>query len=173
MNIFYLDDDPIKSARAHVDKHVVKMPVETAQMLSTTLREMGVNAPDEGTDKLYQVSYAWHPCTKWVGRSYENFRWTCKFGLALCHEYTHRYGRFHAAEQVFSTIIKLVDSVPISAWPEIGITERPKCVAPEFKQYDPVTAYRLQYLAKKTRLFHWTNRPMPKWIEDTSWTKEV
>ena len=38
MNIFYLHEDPIQNAKWHVDKHVVKMVTEYAQLLSTAHR---------------------------------------------------------------------------------------------------------------------------------------
>ena len=35
MNIFYLDSDPVKAAQIQYNKHVVKMILESAQMLCT------------------------------------------------------------------------------------------------------------------------------------------
>ena len=38
MNIFYLHEDPIQNAKWHIDKHIVKMPIEYAQLMSTAHR---------------------------------------------------------------------------------------------------------------------------------------
>jgi len=166
MNIFVLDTDPVKSIEYHVDQHVVKMPIEMAQMLSTNLREQfEIEAP-------YKSVYINHPCTRWVGASFQNFMWTLLFGMELCTEYKYRFGKTHAVSYVLEQILDLMPSS--DAWgPTFGPIEHPKCVAPQFKQFDVVTAYRLQYLYRKSRLFKWTNRPVPEWIQDTSWTKEV
>ncbi len=156
----------------HVDQHVMKMPIETTQMLSTVLRErFQINAPTEGPERIYRSAYITHPCTRWTGASYDNFMWMWFFGVALCHEFRHRYGKRHATRQVLTTIS---DMIPNMRWHgNFTMTERPKCVAPEFKQYDVITAYRLQYVTKKTRLFEWTNRPVPPFVIDQSWREEL
>ena len=68
MNIFFLDDDPKLSAQMQCDKHVVKMILETAQMLSTSARS-------RGHDVGYKSAYPKHPMTLWVNQSSNNFAW--------------------------------------------------------------------------------------------------
>ena len=68
MNIFYLDKDPVKAAEYSCDKHVVKMPVESLQMISTCFHFRGFNAP-------YRMSFAYHPCTIWARESSQNMEW--------------------------------------------------------------------------------------------------
>ena len=68
MNIFFLDDNPKLSAQMQCDKHVVKMILETAQMLSTSARA-------RGHDVVYKSAYPKHPMTLWVGQSPDNFAW--------------------------------------------------------------------------------------------------
>lgn len=172
MNIFYLHTNQHMNAQYHVDQHVVKMPIEVAQMLSTNLRErFNVVAPFEGPNRIYKSVYVTHPCTEWVGETYDNFVWTWHYGVSLCAEYTHRYGKVHATRQVLSNILDLQPSG--DSWPYSGLTYRPKCVRAEFKGYDTVTAYRLQYITTKQRLHKWTNRNTPDFVQDQSWTKEV
>ncbi len=173
MNIFYLHTDRDMNAQYHVDRHVVKMPIETTQMLSTVLRErFNIVAPTDGPGRVYKSVYITHPCTRWVGETYDNFMWTWFFGVALCDEYQYRYGKVHGCRQVLSTIADLQPSA--DSWPEgRELTYRPKCVAPEYKRFDHVIAYRLQYIHKKTRLFAWTKRPVPHWIKNLDWIKEV
>jgi hypothetical protein len=173
MNIFYLHTDRFMNAQYHVDRHVMKMPIETTQMLSTVLRErFNVDAPTDGPGKIYRSAYITHPCTRWVGETYDNFVWTWFFGTALCDEFLHRYGKVHACRQVLSTISNIMPSP--DTWPgDPAMTPRPKCVAPEFKHLDVITAYRMQYITKKARLHSWTNRPVPNFVQDQSWTEEV
>lgn len=91
MNIFILDTDIKLSARYHVDRHIVKMPLETAQLLCTA-HHAG------GTDKdtiPYRMTYKNHPCAMWARENISNYTWLCYFGLELCYEYTYRYKKVH------------------------------------------------------------------------------
>ena len=88
MNIFFLDKDPVKAAQLQCDKHVVKMVLETAQMLSTAARA-------QGHDVGYKSAYPKHPMTLWVGQNTDNFRWAWLHGMSLAKEFTKRYDRIH------------------------------------------------------------------------------
>ena len=72
MNIFYLDSDPYVAAKMHCDKHVVKMILESAQMLSTAHRVLD---GDEYADErgLYKMAHKNHPSTIWVRTSTDNY----------------------------------------------------------------------------------------------------
>ena len=84
MNIFVLDIDPQLAASLHLDKHVVKMPLETAQMLCTINAEFGIDVP-------YKATHKNHPCTLWAKATKANYQWLTALGLNLCYEYTYRY----------------------------------------------------------------------------------
>ena len=60
MNIFYLDRDPKIAAEMHCDKHVVKMILESAQMMRTAHRVLD---GDTYADKIkfYKMAYKNHP----------------------------------------------------------------------------------------------------------------
>ena len=92
MNIFYFSKCPIKSAEYQPDKMLVKMPLETAQMLCTAHRELD---GDEYADEqgLYKRAYWNHPCTIWARESSGNYVWLHRHFLALGREYTYRYGK--------------------------------------------------------------------------------
>ena len=96
MNIFAVDTCPVKSARALPDKLIVKMPLETAQMLSTAHRYL---SPDEYCVEkgLYKKAYFNHPCTIWARTTHENYRWLLLHFITLCEEYYFRYGKYHAS----------------------------------------------------------------------------
>ena len=86
MNIFVLDSNIQKCAQYHCDKHVVKMILESAQLLSTVLR---LNDVDYG----YKATHANHPCTSWAGESLSNWKWLRNFAFELNQEYRFRFGR--------------------------------------------------------------------------------
>lgn len=99
MNIFVTEADPVLAARGLPDRHIVKMPVESVQMLVSACLRNGIQ-PDVTTKAggQHRGGYPHHPCTRWVGGSLCNAVWTHQWGKALCAEYTHRYGRVHFAQ---------------------------------------------------------------------------
>ena len=108
MNIFYVDKDPVKAAQMMCDKHIVKMILESAQMLSTAHRILdGVLTRRKSIsgktmskywelysnpleDILYRTVHVGHPCTVWTMQSSENYIWHYRHFAALCDEYTYR-----------------------------------------------------------------------------------
>ena len=156
MNIFVLDSDVKKAARWHVDRHVVKMPLETAQMLCTARHELG------GTPEHipYKVAHKNHPCTVWARHSRANYQWLCDLGIALCEEYTHRYEKVHKCQAVIQDCI---DNPP--EFTNTEITEFPQAMDEEYKMDDPIMAYRKYYNKGKAHLHDWKKRTTPEWIE--------
>jgi hypothetical protein len=151
MNIFILDLDAKKAAQYHLDKHVVKMPLETAQMLCTILRNHNIEAPYKSTHKN-------HPCTLWAGESIYNFNWLVKLGLELCNEYKHRYGKEHKCREV---IIYCRDNKP--NLPRV-MTDFAMAMPDEFKTFSVVESYRNYYQFGKSHLLKYTNRETPNWL---------
>jgi hypothetical protein len=115
MNIFVLDESPIVSAQEQCDKHVVKMIVESAQMLSTAHRMLDGEQerrrsksgktmskywklPDEREGLLYKAVHMGHPCTVWSMESRANYVWHYIHFVALCDEYQYRYGKKHLTD---------------------------------------------------------------------------
>ena len=101
MNLFACDHNPVKAAQALPDKHVVKMCIENAQMLAVALGSLhglgwGNIRKKDGTYYSERAHFN-HPSTVWVRSSQANLAWTIVHGLALCAEYTHRYGKIHAS----------------------------------------------------------------------------
>ena len=91
MNIFVLDYDPVKAALFQCDKHIVKMPLETAQLLCSAFKD--VSTP-------YKKTHLNHPCAKWARKSKHNYEWLILHGLALCDEYQYRYKKTHQSKKV-------------------------------------------------------------------------
>jgi hypothetical protein len=163
MNIFFLDENPVKSAQYHVDKHVVKMILETAQLLC------GVHhVTDEVTTKYrpstdqvpYKLSHKNHPCAIWARKSLSNYLYLCELGLELSKEYTHRYGKRHKSEMVILWCIMNKPNIT-----DIGFTEPAKAMPDEFKVDSVVESYRNYYMGAKSDLAAWKNREKPFWFE--------
>ena len=110
MNIFVTDRDPVKSAQCLPDKHVVKMPLESCQMLAIVASKewghgFGKLPKIDGTSYLTEKgAFRNHPCTIWAQ---ENYRWLIEHGLALCYEYTHRYGKIHSCQHTLEHADKI------------------------------------------------------------------
>jgi hypothetical protein len=163
MNIFILDWDVKKCTQYHVDKHVVKMILETAQLLC------GVHhVTDEVTTKYrtstdqvpYKLSHKNHPCAIWARKSLSNYLYLCELGLELSKEYTHRYGKRHKSEMVILWCIMNKPNIP-----DIGFTEPAKAMPDEFKVDSVVESYRNYYMGAKSDLAAWKNREKPFWFE--------
>lgn len=158
MNIFVLDMDPELCAQYHCDKHVVKMVLESAQLLSTAHRILD---GDENANSmaLYKSTHINHPCSIWLRQSVHNYNWTYSLYFFLHCEYLFRYGKVHKAFN------------PLLAKPPNNIsikppTTRPQCMPDEYKTSDIVQAYRNYYRHKSQVIkpFRFTLRKEPSWI---------
>jgi hypothetical protein len=184
VNIFYLDHDPVKAAEWMVDKHVVKMILESAQLLSTAHRvldgrmeviERYVNGSmparyrklkrwrlDDGRDNIvYQATHMNHPSAVWCRQSVENYAWLVEHFYALMNEYMHRYNKVHACNGELAYSLQS----PPHNLKEYDWTPMPSAMAPEYKiSDDPCTNYRNYYKIGKAKMHKWTNRQPPDWI---------
>lgn len=173
MNIFYLDEDCEEAAKAHADTHIVKMPLETAQIACTAAYQhelwpqamtgTSVPFPLLSGSIPYRKTHEGHPCIKWASESKENFEWLIEFGKALCKEYTYRYEKNHACMEV----MEWADQEWIKRhFPSKGITDRPLAMPDEYKRDDPVESYRLYYLNEKDEIAEWQKRDSPEWWKE-------
>jgi hypothetical protein len=155
MNIFFLDMDVEKCAKYHVDKHVVKMILETAQLLC------GVHhTTDQVTDQVpYKLSHKNHPCAVWARESLSNYLYLCELGLELGKEYTYRYGKKHKSIEVIEWCIVNKPNIP-----DIGFTTPAMAMPDEFKVDSVVESYRNYYMGAKSDLASWKNREKPFWF---------
>lgn len=154
MNIFFLDSDPKKCAQYHNNKHVVKMILETAQLLC------GVHHLHGNKDDVpYKLSHKNHPCSIWVRSSYENYLWLCELGLELCNEYTYRYGKKHKSQLVIEWCVVNKPNIP-----DISFTEPPRAMPDEFKVSDTTQSYRNYYMGPKRGFCVWSGREKPEWF---------
>ena len=149
MNIFVLDENPAIAAAYACDKHVVKMILESAQMLCSV--------HPEGTAP-YKRGFYNHPCTKWVRESSDNYEWLIQHAYALCDEYSTRYEKIHQSEKV----IEWCDANRPEL-PEIGLTPFAQAMPEEYKNDDAVEAYRAYYLGEKKEFAAWKMNNVPHW----------
>lgn len=159
MNIFVLSPSPREAAADHCDKHVVKMVLETAQLLSTAHHFCGSPPPADAPAALYKASHANHPCSVWVRETSSNYIWASELLEALLDEYTKRYGKLHATERL---------RLPLSVLPSRvrcdGLTPHPQCMPEELRiPQDPVSAYRGYYRRDKSRFAVWRYTGEPSW----------
>ena len=158
MNIFFLDEDPWLAARYHHDKHVLKMIVETAQLLSGVHHRQCL-----GLSWMYKPTHMSHPCALWACESLENYRWLSDLGLALCAEYTHRYGRVHKTLDVLKGL-----AIKAPHWlPRGPRTEVPQAMPEIYRQADPIAAYRNYYIGEKIKQAGYKGREQPAWSKIT------
>ena len=182
MNVYVLDADPVLAAQMQCDKHVVKMVLETAQLLSTAHRVLDgklvvqksktgrresvyVLEDPEAESKMYRATHANHPCAKWLMASVSNYNWLYRHFEGLCDEYKFRYGKVHSCD---SKLRGVLDDLPTNL-SDVGPTAfalamkaHPECIHPE----DTVRSYREYYRTKVGNFkMVWTKREVPAWFK--------
>jgi len=182
LNIFYLDENTKACAEMHVDKHVVKMVLEYAQLLSTAhrvldgIQSIGLSAsgrkqtryvlPDSRESLLYSATHVNHPSAVWVRQSAANYMWLSNLLVELCKEYTYRYGKVHKAER--EGLVKMLhdivpDNIPLTTFTEPTPAMPEECVIPN----DTLMSYKNYYINNKQHLASWkgkiNSRSIPSW----------
>jgi hypothetical protein len=181
MNIFYLDYDPRTCAEMHIDKHVVKMILEYAQLLSTAHRvldgtlidrlspsgrkQKAYVLTDNRESALYSATHINHPSAVWVRQHAVNYCMLYKLFVATCEEYTHRYGKVHATDTKLREVLKQEPkNIFMDHKSRIWLGPTP-AMPDECKIADDVIAsYRKYYIDKKCDMAKWTNREPPDWF---------
>jgi hypothetical protein len=182
MNIFYLDSNVTKCAEYHNDKHVVKMILEYAQLLSTAHRVLdgtewteekyvsGSLPPryrkakrwklfDDSTDSvLYKATHINHPSAVWARQSNNNYNWLYCLFVSLMSEYTYRYGKTHACDRLAPYLQRTPKNIPVGY-----LTQPTPAMPDEYKVPDSIKSYRNYYIGAKNKMAKWKNRPIPEW----------
>ena len=161
MNIFYLHHSPYIAAKVQYNKHVVKMILESAQMLCTAHHVYG-NA-EQKLNVPYKQAHLNHPSTIWTRQCRANYRWLYLHMLALGYEYTKRYGKVHAS------IVKCEKflNVPPVHIPDGEFTQPPQAMPAEYKSNCAIHAYWQYYVHDKKKIAAKTETPYTmKFYED-------
>lgn len=163
MNIFYLHEDPVIAAKMQTNKHVVKMILESAQLLSTAHRVLDGEhyidsssgrkiqrwrLPEEKENILYKATHFNHPCALWTMESIENYKWLYKHFLALSEEYNLRYNKQHKSWVELREILSFTPvNIPLRKF------TTPALAMPEeyVRGRNAVDAYRAYYEAEKLK----------------------
>jgi len=161
VNIFALHPDPLVAAKSQCDKHVVKMVLETAQLLSTAHRLSPLPGHSElpGVEALYKATHKNHPCAVWARATSGNYMWLERHLQGLLHEYTYRYGRTHKTER---TVLPILLALPIPA-PAGPRTPFAQAMPEEYQSEDPVASYRAYYRGAKADIARWSHTKPPSW----------
>lgn len=182
MNIFILDLNTTKCAEYHCNKHLVKMITEHNQILgSIAYTARGVNRKkditpefiqktfqgfprkaEDGSPHPYGIGYANHPCTQWAAKSLQNYGWLCHLTIHMCEEYTRRYGRKHAGEDICRWYYSNYPMLPLT-----GMTPFAQAMPDDCKDPDAIKAYRTYYIKHKSSFAKWPNGKIPSWWPTT------
>jgi hypothetical protein len=172
MNIFVLDPDAATSARMMCDKHVVKMILESCQLLSTAHHVLdGDIVTTKGKKREYKTysngnmnicrcTMINHPCTIWTRETRANYLWLWKHAHALCKEYTRRYGKVHAMEKMLDEDLFL----PPKNITKAKLTPFAQAMPEQYKNSDAAIAYRNYYIHEKARFAKWKFTEEPEWF---------
>jgi hypothetical protein len=177
MNIFAVSSNPKEAAEMLCDKHIVKMPIESAQMLSTTHRfldgtetvAIAINGrryktwthpSDALGSPLYRSTMINHPCTIWTRETIENYLWHAQHAMELCREYTRRYDRIHGSQKVIEWCVKNIPTNITSG----DLTPFAQAMPDEYKDStNSVNAYRQYYIGAKFTFAKWKSGFVPDW----------
>lgn len=164
MNIFYIDPSPVQCAMWYGDRHVCKMVLESAQMLSTAWH---VLSPEADNSDLYKPTHENHPCSVWVRECDKNYDWTYELLKGLCAEFRLRRGKTHATERLVPLLAARPDLpyAPEHTNPALAMPDTFKCS-------DPVASYRRYYRQKFEDGivgYQWSEeRKAPAWLKLSS-----
>ena len=181
MNIFFVERNPYRAAEMLVDKHVVKMILETAQILSTakrmTLGTERIDVNDKGRkvrrwvmedvvlgQNLYAATHINHPSVVWARSHPTHYHWLLEHFVGLLDEYTYRYEKKHKCSSMYKYLCK--NPLAIEGKYKIEDATDPPCAMPdEYKiSSDAVENYREYYRKGKVNLHKWTKRDPPSWL---------
>jgi hypothetical protein len=172
MNIFVLDYNTELCAEYHCDKHVVKMILETVQMICTNHHIYNLHTLD-WEDIPYKPTHQMHPCTVWARASKQNYLWLCDLLEALHNEWQYRFDTKHnldhEREHKSYTVFKQLNHEAMAdLLPDIGLQPFAQAMPEEYQIFDidAVSAYRLYYAKDKAGLLNYTKRSKPEWLKD-------
>ena len=161
MNIFFINDEPEVAAKQLCSRHIVKMPLESLQILNAVIVRHGATENQQPLNKNglpMKVTHSNHPSTLWAGNTKSNYKWLCRHAKAMCQEYTSRYNKRHFCEDGIDKLSKLDSMIPKGNLQPfaIAINDEMKCrKLPEFESLSAVEKYRAYYRIDKREICSW------------------
>lgn len=159
MNLFLPSPEIDVSVQALDDKRVNKMVLETAQLLSTTIRLLDPHT----VLPVYKMTHKNHPVNIWIRSTKDNYKYALNYFKVICEEYTFRTGKVHKSSTLHDYFNDFMLSQAFSALPD-GLTLFANCT--EFKDDEVHTAYKKTLMAKWDRdklIPKWSKRDRPNW----------
>lgn len=186
MNLFLIDKNILECVVALCDKHCVKMILETCQVLYACWHVRSPLPDHDPTIAPYRKTHVNHPISIWVRHNESHYNWTCNYGLALCAEYTRRYGKIHKTQyhlerlQSWGYPPKVLPDVPIKKKTKEWVYAR-KGIPSEFEyfplcmdessytrvngEYHAVASYKNYYQSKNDKIkMEWRHTEKPTWF---------
>jgi len=178
MNIFALSECPKDSAQQMIDKHVVKMPTESCQMLHTnslyflfwnchgrepSLKELKKFHKESHYSYMMKPAMLNHPSTIWARQNKANYMWLYNHALALCKEYTYRYGKVHSTNFKLNQLLsEAPQNIKKEGWrePPPAMSHYPQCIV----KGDSIQSYKNYYNEAKAYFAKWSKRETPDWF---------
>ena len=174
MNIFVLDPDAATAAHMMCDKHIVKMILESCQLLSTAhhvidgeqikieSEKRKYTSYSNGNTKICKCTMINHPCTIWTRTTRDNYMWLWKHAYGLAKEYTRRYGKVHVMEKM------LMEDLynPPKNITKGKMTPFAQAMPDQYRDFDAVIAYRKYYINEKKRFAKWKTGEIPQWFTE-------
>ena len=181
MNIFYLNRDPKIAAQEHNNKHVVKMVLETAQLLCSAHRFLDADEivitkvnkrtstkylfhNEEKEELVYKIAHINHPCTIWTRSNKKHYDWLYQLFVELCKEYTYRYSKVHKTETKLKSFLEQSPKNIVDG----PFQQPPQAMPDKYKHADSVKAYHNYYIGDKAYIGVWHKREIPKWFANQS-----
>ena len=162
VNLFYLDNNPCKCAKYYCDKHVSKIAIEIAQILSQVHHNIGSKKPPYKPCKV--VGKTLKPYL-WAMESKENYLYCCNLGLALLDEYKFRYDKKeHKCDKVIEWLKNNIpEKITKQKLTKFKLTENVEIYGKFYR--NPVTASKYIYVDFKCKNDKWTKRGKPLWFD--------
>lgn len=159
MNIFFLSNDPSDCAVQHCNKHVVKMILEYAQLLSNAHHMLD---GDQVIKPIYKLTHKNHPSAVWVRASKPHYQWLHTLLVFLCKEYTHRYEKVHKVER--EGLLDILCDPPKNIVDNGWLSDPTPAMPDQYKTDTVVQSYRNYYIGDKKSFAVWKNRDTPSWF---------
>lgn len=165
MNIFYLHEDATAIPSVMYNKHVVKMILETAQLLCTAHQTYAEELGYDNTYIPYKKAYYNHPSAVWARENSANYDWLYLHFISLCDEYTTRYGKVHAS---YNKCAEALYNAPVGIPQSDTMSKMPQCMPDEYKAECSIQAYRNYYIQGKIHIANRDEFPIRGFQESDS-----
>ena len=167
MNLFILSQSVSQTAEWMFDKHIVKIILEAAQILSCCKRILDTDISEEESNKIYKLTHRNHPINVWIRESYANYCYVLDLSNAMHNEWRYRYNhpdtKFHKAYLIIMYLKE--NPPPLEKFPQKVSTPFVLAMPEQYKTQCPYQSYRNYYNSpEKQKIASWKKRNTPEWF---------